>query len=143
MKNQYMNVKEYKEFIKLFNFNEKEQNELNYIISCVEEIIRLKDSTPQKSTRLYLKPIMLPSDYRNIKKVLNTQLKFLFEREKQQKRKELINLRLSKEELEKQIKKFEKDRRKELGLRTRKNNNNKFEGNDFTLEDFQKLKGGN
>lgn len=140
MKNQYMNVKEYKEFINLFDFEEKDQNELEYIIFCVEKIIQLKDSTPQKSSRLYLKPIMLPKDYREINKALNTQLEFLLEREKQQKRKELINSGLSKEELEKELNKFEEDKRKELGLRVRKSKNNKFEEDDFTLEDFKNLK---
>ena len=140
MKNKYMNVKEYRDFIKLFDFEEKDRNKLEYIIHCVEEIIRLKDSTPQKSTRLYLKPIMLPNDYREINKALNTQLEFLLEREKQQKRKELIKSGFLGEKLEEEMKKFEKNKRKELGLRTRKNNNEKFEGEDFTLEDFQNLK---
>ena len=140
MKNKYMNVKEYRDFIKLFDFEEKDRNKLEYIIHCVEEIIRLKDSTPQKSTKLYLKPIMLPNDYREINKALNTQLEFLLEREKQQKRKELIKSGFLGEKLEEEMKKFEKNKRKELGLRTRKNNNEKFEGEDFTLEDFQNLK---
>ena len=71
---------DYKKYISLFHLNEEEKKIVESLILKVKWIIKLKDETPQKSTRLYLKPIMFQKDYKNIDKVLNDQLSLKVDR---------------------------------------------------------------
>lgn len=141
MKNDYITIEEYKRYINLFNLDEIEQKEINGIINNVERILKLKSLTPQKTPTKYLKPIMLPSDYKEINKVLNIQREFYVEREVAFKEKELIAQGYTGEELKKNLEKYAEERRKDLGLRSKKKSSNILnDEDDFTIEDFKNLK---
>lgn len=132
MKNQYLTLEEYKRFLEIFELSEEERKEVNSIIITVQEIVKLKSETPQVSTTKYLKPIMLPSDYRKINKVYNTQLEFKAERLLNQLKKELIvENKYTNSEIEELLEKQKEKIREDLGLKKKKNNKIKIREEDI------------
>ena len=141
MKNQYLIIEDYKKFTDLFELDEEEKKIIENLIFKVKWIIELKDETPQKSTRLYLKPVMFPKDYKNIDKALNSQLSFKVDRESKKYMKQLEEKKIySKDEIQKMTLKYKEDLMNDFGLRkkskTKKNNENK---NILKLEDVDNL----
>ena len=66
MKNVGMSLEDYKKYLSIFRLDEVDQKEVDKILNKVMQIIILKRETVQTSKSLYLKPIMLPEDYRKI-----------------------------------------------------------------------------
>lgn len=141
MKNEYLTIEDYKKYISLFHLNEEEKKIVESLILKVKWIIKLKDETPQKSTRLYLKPIMFQKDYKNIDKVLNDQLSLKVDRNCERYKRQLEENKIySKDEIQKMTLKYKEDLMKDFGLRKKsKIKRNKENRNILKLEDVDNL----
>lgn len=117
MKNVGMSLEDYKKYLNIFKFDDVDQKEINKILNKVLEIILLKRETAQTSKSLYLKPIMLPEDYKRIDKVLKTQRQFKCDRILTQYKKELEEKDIKEDEIKELLEKKEKELIKELGIR--------------------------
>lgn len=89
IKNEYLSIKDYEEYLSLFNLKDDDRKEINNIINKVWEIDILKRETKQDNNVRYLRPLMVPSDYKKIDKALKVQREFKIERLMEKKRKEL------------------------------------------------------
>lgn len=117
MKNVGMSLEDYKKYLNIFRFDDDDQKEINKILNKVFEIILLKRETAQTSNSLYLKPIMLPEDYKRIDKVLNTQRQLKCERILTQYKKELEEKDSKEDEIKELLEKKERELIKSLGIR--------------------------
>lgn len=117
MKNVGMSLEDYKKYLSLFRLDEVDQKEINKILNKVMQIIILKRETVQTSKSLYLKPIMLPEDYRKINRVLATQKKFKCDRMLTQYKKELEEKDIKEDEIKELLEKKERELIKSLGIR--------------------------
>ena len=117
MKNVGMSLEDYKKYLNIFRFDDDDQKEINKILNKVFEIILLKRETAQTSKSLYLKPIMLPEDYKRIDKVLNTQRQLKCERILTQYKKELEEKDIKEDEIKELLEKKERELIKSLGIR--------------------------
>ena len=117
MKNVGMSLEDYKKYLNIFRFEDDDQKEINKILNKVFEIILLKRETAQTSKSLYLKPIMLPEDYKRIDKVLNTQRQLKCERILTQYKKELEEKDSKEDEIKELLEKKERELIKSLGIR--------------------------
>lgn len=117
MKNVGMSLEDYKKYLNIFRFDDDDQKEINKILNKVFEIILLKRETAQTSNSLYLKPIMLPEDYKRIDKVLNTQRQLKCERILTQYKKELEEKDIKEDEIKELLEKKERELIKSLGIR--------------------------
>lgn len=115
MKNVGMSLEEYKKYLKIFKFDDVDQKEINKILNKVMQITLLKRETVQTNKNLYLKPIMLPEDYKRIDRVLVTQKKFKCDRILTQYKKELEEKDIKEDEIKELLEK--KELIKELGIR--------------------------
>lgn len=89
IKNEYLSIKDYEKYLSLFNLKDDDRKEINNIINKVWEIDILKRETKQDNNVRYLRPLMVPSDYKKIDKALKVQREFKIERLMEKKRKEL------------------------------------------------------
>ena len=117
MKNVGMSLEDYKKHLNIFKFDDVDQKEINKILNKVLEIILLKRETAQTSKSLYLKPIMLPEDYKRIDKVLNIQRQFKCDRILTQYKKELEEKDIKEDEIKELLEKKERELIKSLGIR--------------------------
>lgn len=117
MKNVGMSLEDYKKYLNIFKFDDVDQKEINKILNKVLEIILLKRETAQTSKSLYLKPIMLPEDYKRIDKVLNIQRQFKCDRILTQYKKELEEKDIKEDEIKELPEKKEGELIKSLGIR--------------------------
>lgn len=117
MKNVGMSLEDYKKYLNIFKFDDVDQKEINKILNKVLEIILLKRETAQTSKSLYLKPIMLPEDYKRIDKVLNIQRQFKCDRILTQYKKELEEKDIKEDEIKELLEKKERELIKSLGIR--------------------------
>lgn len=115
MKNVGMSLEEYKKYLKIFKFDDVDQKEINKILNKVMQITLLKRETVQTNKNLYLKPIMLPEDYKRIDRVLVTLKKFKCDRILTQYKKELEEKDIKEDEIKELLEK--KELIKELGIR--------------------------
>lgn len=142
MKNQYLIIEDYKKFTDLFELSEEDIQKRMDVIEAVKKIMLLKRETPQKSSMLYLKPIMFPDDYKKINKVLKDQLEFKLGRELKKIRDNLVEKgTYADEDIKEKLKKEEIKLRKELGLPSKSKKDKKIiKVNALTLEDIKHLK---
>lgn len=113
MKNEYLTVEDYKKYINLFKFSENDLEIINSYIRKVRQIILLKRETCQTSRTTYLRPIMLPEDYKNIDKALKTQKEFKLERMSKKYRETLEKAgNYTQEEIDKMVEKYKKNNKR-------------------------------
>lgn len=138
MKNVGMSLENYKKYLNIFRFDDDDQKEINKILNKVMQITLLKRETVQTNKNLYLKPIMLPEDYKRIDRVLVTQKKFKCDRILTQYKKELEEKDIKEDEIKELLEKKEKELIKELGIKKSTKSMPTQEEN-FTLEDLKDL----
>jgi len=140
MKNEYLTIEEYLEYVKIFNLSSSDTQKLNYVIAKIKRIIELQNETPQKNKReKYLRFLMFPADYTRINKDLHIQLKFKLNREIEKYRKQLnLEIKYTEEEKEEKIDEFKEELCKELKIR---NVENEEEGEILTFANFDNIKG--